>query len=138
MPYSLNNLAIATGQTTKSLSSCAGTISGPIKMSDFMADSIVVNHGYEAVLNEWFYVEIMPQNAGSRYGRIIGNQSNIWVSGTCYIEVDLEPAPNGYIWIKFGEPGYQSFTIEYFDQYNSSLNYFVYSGDIYVTDTSGE
>lgn len=83
MANSLNALKTATGATTASLAACAGTTSGPIKMSDFKIASV---SGLQCPQNmppgEVLEAQLTFTTAGSRFFSRIGNRpSNFnWVT----------------------------------------------------------
>ena len=73
---SLNNLQTATGAAAKSLSSAAGTTTGPIAMSEFAIDSVDSISGFTYVKEstaETFTLGFT--NAGSRFLSRIGSVS---------------------------------------------------------------
>ncbi len=75
---SLNNLASATGQTTKSFSAAAGTTTGPISMSAFAIDSVGSVSGYTyAVEGTSESYSVAFSGAGSYFtSRISGRAAN--------------------------------------------------------------
>jgi len=74
---SLNNLASATGQSTKSLSAAKGDSSGPISMSSFAIDSVGSVTGYTyAVESTTETYTLGFTGAGSNFGRISGRSAN--------------------------------------------------------------
>ena len=74
---SLNNLASATGQTTKSLSAAKGNTTGPIAMSSFAIDSVGSVSGYTyAVENTAESYTLGVSGDGANFNRISGRAAN--------------------------------------------------------------
>lgn len=74
---SLNGLAGATGQTTKSISATAGTTSGPISLSQFAIDTVAGIFGYTyAVENTSETYNLGFSGEGTRFNRISERAAN--------------------------------------------------------------
>jgi hypothetical protein len=74
---SLNNLASATGQATKSMSAAKGNSTGPIAMSSFAIDSVDSVTGYTyAVESTTETYTLGFTGAGSNFSRISGRAAN--------------------------------------------------------------
>ena len=87
---SLNNLASATGQTTKSLSAAKGNTTGPIAMSSFAIDSVGSITGYTYAVEGTSEAYTLGFNgAGSNFGIISGRAANFtWsVAAGSYISL---------------------------------------------------
>jgi hypothetical protein len=104
---SLNALKTATGAATASLSACAGTTSGPIKMSDFMITGVTGVVGDELVtLGDFGFYVLSVSGAGSRFASRIRNrgaQNSQWScsnSNMTYVNYD-----SGYAIFEAGDSG---------------------------------
>ena len=74
---SLNNLASATGQTTKSFSAAKGDTTGPIAMSSFAIDSADSITGYTYAVEGTSEVYTLGfSGAGANFSRISGRAAN--------------------------------------------------------------
>jgi hypothetical protein len=74
---SLNNLAAATGQATKSISAAKGDSIGPIAMSSFAIDSVGSVTGYTYAVESTTETYTLGFNAaGTNFGRISGRGAN--------------------------------------------------------------
>jgi hypothetical protein len=74
---SLNGLASATGQTTKSLSAAKGNTTGPISLSSFAIDSVGSISGYTYAVEGTSEVYTLGFNgAGSNFSRISARSAN--------------------------------------------------------------
>jgi hypothetical protein len=92
---SLNGLASATGQSTKSLSAAKGNTSGPISLSSFGIDSVGSISGYTyAVENTSETYTLGFSGAGSNFGRISSRAANFTWSVTSGNKISLS-ANNG-------------------------------------------
>jgi hypothetical protein len=74
---SLNGLASATGQSTKSLSAAKGNTTGPISLSSFAIDSVGQIQGFTYLVeNTSEAFELQFSGAGSNFGRISTRSAN--------------------------------------------------------------
>lgn len=102
---SLNNLAAATGQTTKSLSAAKGDTNGPIAMSSFGIDAV-----NEAIQGYRYLVEdttdsysVAFVNPGSNINRIASNAANFtWSMPTNGGLISINANPNGTAQVTVG------------------------------------
>lgn len=100
---SLNNLATATGQGTKSMSAAAGTSASPLKFSEFAIDSVGTVGGFTYVVENTGEVYTLGFNGGgSRFSRISSVSTNYtWgvtfagANTTNYFTISSTPTDSG-------------------------------------------
>ena len=109
---SLNALKTATGAATASLSACAGTTTGPIKMSDFIVSSVSgMSCPTDMPPGDIGQAQLTFAGAGSRFiSRIGGRATNFnWVSsnetfliigGSYGYLCDLETVDIGTVYVR--------------------------------------
>lgn len=150
---SLNGLASATGQTTKSLSAAKGNTTGPIAMSSFAIDSVGSVSGYTyAVEGTSETYTLGFSGGGSNFSRISGRSANFtWsVPAGSYISLTTNNGASAVFTVSDMNPqspgsqtsllGVQSNTIrsifadgfnDHATGYNSAKDKTVYSVDSY-------
>jgi hypothetical protein len=150
---SLNGLASATGQTTKSLSAAKGNTTGPISLSSFAIDSVGSISGYTYAVEGTSEVYTLGFNgAGSNFSRISARSANFtWsVPAGSYISLTTNSGASATFTVSNMNPqgagaqtslmGIQTHTIrsifadgfnDHATGYNSNKDKTVYSVDSY-------